>query len=111
MLKLLGTLARGAVAQAEETVFDASAIQVLEQQLRDVAGALEPSRRELACAMAHQASEARAVATLSERIGELETSGRRAIEAGREDLAEEVAIEIAATEDERIERADAAGRG
>jgi phage shock protein A len=111
MLKLLTTLARGAVAQAEETVFDANAIQILEQQLRDAAGALEQSRRELACAMAHQASEERAVALLSERISELETGGRRAIGAGRDDLAEEVAIEIAATEDERIERCDAAGRG
>ena len=111
MLKLVATLARGAVAQAEETVFDANAIRILEQQLREAAGALEQSRRELACAMAHQASEERAVALLSERIHELETGGHKAIAAGRDDLAEEVAIEIAATEDERIERGAAAGHG
>ena len=111
MLKLFTTLARGAAAQVEEAVFDANAVRILEQQLRDAAGALEQSRRELACAMAHQASEERAVAMLSERIKELETSGRKAIDAGRDDLAEEVAIEIAATEDERTERSDAAKRG
>jgi phage shock protein A len=111
MLKLFTTLARGAAAQAEEAVFDAHAVRILEQQLRDAAGALEVSRRELACAMAHQASEARAVAMLSERIHELETSGRKAIEAGRDDLAEEVATEIAATEDERTERSEAARHG
>lgn len=111
MLRLIATLARGAVADVEDAVFDANAIRILEQQLRDAAGALELSRRELACAMAHRASEERAVAALAQRVRELETSGRKAIEAGREDLAEEVAIEIAATEDERHERGDAAGRG
>jgi phage shock protein A len=110
MLHLITTLARGAVADVETAVFDANAIRILEQQLRDAASALEQSRRELACAMAHQASEERAVASLQQRIDELETSGRKAIEGGREDLAEEVAIEIAATEDERNERRDAAGR-
>jgi len=111
MLKLFTTLARGAVAEAEEAVFDANSIRVLEQQLRDAAAALEQSRRELACAMAYQASEDRAVTMLSDRIGVLEGSGRKAIEGGRDDLAAEVAIEIAATEDERNERSDAARRG
>ena len=111
MLKLFTTLARGAAAQVEEAVFDANAVRILEQQLRDAAGALEQSRRELACAMAHQASEERAVAMLCERITELEASGRKAIDAGRDDLAEEVAIEIAVTEDERTERSAAAKRG
>jgi phage shock protein A len=110
MLRLITTLARGAVADVEEAVFDANAIRILEQQLRDVATALEQSRRELACAMAYLMSEERAVASLVLRISELETSGRKAVEGGREDLAEEVAIEIAATEDERNERRDAAAR-
>src|SRR5215213_4962968 len=110
MLTLFTTLVRGAVAEVEDAVFEANAIRILEQQLRDAAGALEQSRRELACAMAHQASEDRAVAALSLRIAELEASGRKAIDAGRDDLAEDVAIEIAATEDECTERTTAAGR-
>jgi phage shock protein A len=111
MLRLITTLARGAVADVEEAVFDANAVRILEQQLRDAAGALEQSRRELACAMAYQMSEERAVASLLQRIDELEASGRKAIEGGREDLAQEVAIEIAATEHERNERRQAAERG
>ena len=111
MLNLFATLARGAVADVEQAVFDANAIRILEQQLRDAAGALEQSRRELACAMAHQASEERAVAALLQRIAELETSGRKAIAAAREDLAQDVAVEIAATEDECRERREAAERG
>jgi phage shock protein A len=111
MLKLFTTLARGAVADVEETVFDANAMRVLNQQLRQAAGALEQSRRDLACAVAYQASEDRAIAVLGERIGALETSCRKAIKGGRNDLAEEVAIEIAALEDERNDRCRAADRG
>lgn len=104
MLKILTTLVRGAAAEAEEAVFDTHALRILEQQLRDAAGALECSKKELACVMAHRASEARAVEALERRIGELETSGSAAIAGGREDLAREVATIIAATEDERAER-------
>jgi phage shock protein A len=111
MLTLFTTLARGTVAEVEEAIFEANAIRILQQQLRDAAAALEHSRRELACAMAHQASEERAIATLSQRIAELEVSGRKAIAGGRDDLAEEAAIEIAATEDERNERTEVAARG
>ncbi len=99
MLKTLTTLLRGAVAEAEEAVFDANAIRVLEQQLRDAAGSLEHCRRELACAMAHQASEVRAVAALTARIAELDASARQALAAGREDLALDAATVIAANED------------
>ena len=87
MLTLFTTLARGTVAEVEEAIFEANAIRILEQQLRDAAVALEHSRCELACAMAHQASEERAVAALSQRIAELEASGRKAIAGGRDDLA------------------------
>jgi phage shock protein A len=104
LLKTLSTLLRGAVADAEEAVFDANAIRVLEQQLRDAAASLEHSKRELACAIAHQSSEERAISALSERIADLEESGAKAVLAGREDLGMEAAVVIAATEDERNER-------
>jgi phage shock protein A len=104
MLRILTTLMRGAAAEAEEAVFDANAIRILEQQLRDAAAALEHSKRELACAMAHRASEARAVEALDTRIAELETSAAAALAGNREDLAQEAATIIAANEDERAER-------
>lgn len=104
MLKIVTTLLRGAASEAEEALFDANAIRVLEQQLRDVAGSLEHARRELACAMAHQASEERAVSALESRIRELEAAAREALAANRDDLAGEVATVIAANEDERTLR-------
>ena len=110
MLKILTTIMRGAAAEAEAAVFDANAIRVLEQQLRDAAASLEQSRRELACAIAHRASEERAVAALGARIAELEKSGCEALAGGRDDLAEEAATVIAANEDERAERQAAVER-
>ena len=104
MLKIFTTLVRGAAAEAEEAVFDANAIRILEQQLRDAAGALGYSKRELACAMAHRASEARAAEALAARTAELEQSVTEAIAAARDDLATEAATVIAATEDELNER-------
>lgn len=104
MFKILTTLVRGAVAEAEEAVFDANAIRVLEQQLRDAAASLEHSKRELACAMAHLSSEERAVDALSARIAELEDGAAKALASDREDLAAEAAVVIAANEDERAER-------
>lgn len=107
MLKLLTTLMRGTLAEAEEAAFDRHATRVLAQQLRDAAAALETGKKELACAMAHRASEARAVASLDERIAALETGAVDALNGGRPDLAEETATLIASLEDERKDRVDA----
>lgn len=110
MLKLVTTLVRGAVAEAEAAVFDANATRLLAQQLRDAAAALEHSKKELACAMAYRACESRASDGLDARIGELEASAVSAIQGGREDLACEAAAVIAATQDERNERRAAIAR-
>lgn len=110
MLKILSTLVRGAVAEAEEAVFDANATRLLAQQLREAAAALEHSKKELACAMAYRASEQRAADSLDDRIAELETSALAAIRGQREDLAGEAAAVIGAAEDERRERREAIGR-
>lgn len=110
MLKVITTLLRGAAAEAEEAVFDANAIRILEQQLRDAAAALELSKRELACAMAYQAGEERAIAALEARNAELEANARQALAAAREDLAAEAAAVIAANENEKTERKAARDR-
>lgn len=110
MLKILSTLVRGAVAEAEEAVFDANATRLLAQQLREAAAALEHSKKELACAMAYRASEQRAVASLDGRIRELEDSAICALQGDRDDLAREAATIIAAAEDERRDRRTAIER-
>jgi phage shock protein A len=110
MLKTLTTIIRGAAAEADEAVFDANATRILSQQLRDAASALENSKRELACSMAHRDSEKRAVEALDKRKWELERSAIDAINGNREDLANEVAAILAAIDDERRERSEAMTR-
>lgn len=104
MLKLLTTLIRGTIAEAEEAAFDQNATRVLSQQLRDAATALEHGKKELACAMAHRASEARAVTMLQDRIDILEQGAVEAWAGNRADLAQEASAIIAAVEDERKDR-------
>jgi phage shock protein A len=110
MLKTITTLIRGAAAEADEALFDANATRVLAQQLRDAATAMEHAKRELACAMAHRASEQRAIEAVDQRIAHLERGAVDAIGGAREDLATEAATMIAALEDERRERAEAMAR-
>jgi phage shock protein A len=104
MFKTLTTLVRGAAAEAEEAVFDANATRVLAQQLRDAAASMEHAKRELACAMAHRASEQRAIEAVDQRMTHLEQGAIDAINGQRDDLASEAATMIAALEDERRER-------
>ena len=110
VLKTLTTLIRGTVAEADDAMFDANAIRILAQQLRDAAEALELTRRELSCAMAHKASEARAIEALDKRSADLEAGALDAIRGGREDLAGEVATVMAAIADERRDRQEAVTR-
>ncbi|MCH9808404.1 MAG: PspA/IM30 family protein [Alphaproteobacteria bacterium] len=109
-MKIVNTLIRGAIADAEEAVFDANALQILGQQLREAAQAVEHSKRELACAMAHHSSELRAIEALDARVKDLEASGREALSKGREDLAREASVVVAALEDERGDRQKAVER-
>ncbi|MET0366885.1 MAG: PspA/IM30 family protein [Methylobacterium sp.] len=104
MLKTLSDLLRGTVADQAQAIHDANAVVLLRQQIRDAAGALAVARRELAIAMAHQAGETRAVEALTERAAALEDSAAKALADGREDLATQAAIRIAALEDEVADR-------
>jgi phage shock protein A len=110
MIRLLTTLVRGAVAEAEEAAFDQNATRVLAQQLRDAASALEQAKTELACAMAHRSSEVRAAEMLGQRIEALEQGAVDALNGARGDLAAEAATVIAALEDERKDRKAAVER-
>jgi phage shock protein A len=110
MLRLLSTLVRGAAAEAEDAVFSANAIRVLEQQLREAAASLEHARKELACAMAHQSAETRSADALAKRVGELDLAIREALAADRADLAGEAAAALGAAEDEAGDRRHAIQR-
>lgn len=110
MFKTLTTLIRATAAEAEEALFDANAVRLLEQRLREAASAFEVAKRELALVMAEETREARAVGILSGRICELEAEAQIAIEKTQEPTAIELAERIAGLEDERTGHEEARRR-
>ena len=101
MLKTILTLMRGAAATAEEEVLDRNALLILDQQIRDAAGAIERGKRALALAIAHDEAEGKRLDNTLTRIADLEERATAALAAGREDLATEAAEAIAVMEADR----------
>jgi len=97
MFKTLVTLMRGTSARAAEMIEDQNALLILDQQIRDVAAALDRARRALAVAAAQDASEDKRIATLQADIKDLEARASAALDT-REDLAAEAAEAIASLE-------------
>lgn len=101
MFKTLITLFRGAAAATEEEIVDHNALLILDQQIRDAAGALQRGKHALAIAVVQDDAERKRIESLSTRIVDLEERAVAALAAGREDLAAEAAEAIAALENDR----------
>jgi phage shock protein A len=101
MLKTVWTLMRGAAAAAEEDVIDTNALLILDQQIRDVASAIERAKRALALAIAQDEAEGKQLETTLDRISNLETRALAALGGRRDDLVAEAAEAIAALESDR----------
>jgi phage shock protein A len=101
MMKTLITLVRGRTAVIAEELGDQNALVILDQQMRDAAGALERAKKGLAVAIAQEGQEEQRLDATHARIADLETRAVAAIEAGRQDLAIEAAEAIATLEAER----------
>lgn len=101
MFKTLVTLLRGAAAAAEEEVVDRNALLILDQQIRDAAGAVERGKRALAIAIVQDDAERKRIESISARIADLEERAVAALAAGREGLAAEAAEAIVAMENDR----------
>lgn len=110
MLKTLSTIFRATAAEAEEALFDANAIRMLEQRLREANLAFEAMKRDLAMVLAEETGEARAATAIGERLGKLEADARSALEAGHEEEALDIADRIASLEDERAGHEEARQR-
>jgi phage shock protein A len=101
MFKTLLTLVRGSVAAAEEELEGRTALQLLDQQMRDAAAAVERAKRTLALAIAQDQQEGRRLDTTNARIADLEIRATAALDGGREDLAREAAQSVAILEADR----------
>jgi phage shock protein A len=101
MFKTIFTLVRGSVAVAGEELEARNALLILDQQMRDAAANVERAKRMLALAIAQDQQEGRRLEATQARIADLDMRATAALDGGREDLAREVAEQIAALEADR----------
>jgi len=99
--KLLTAL-RGGVNEAGEAVVDSQALRILDQEIRDADSELRRAKEALAEIMAKQKLAAERVNKAAKVISEYEQYALKALEAGDEPLAKEVAAKIANLEAEQI---------
>ncbi|MEL6791817.1 MAG: PspA/IM30 family protein [Pseudomonadota bacterium] len=101
MFQTLGTLFRARAAEAEETLIDRNAVTLLAQHLREGKAEIARARAAVARLMAREAERKRALDRLAQDILKREGEAKAAIEAGREDLAADLADAILALEDRK----------
>ncbi|PDT31185.1 PspA family regulator [Rhizobium sp. L9] len=101
MFKLISTLLRGRVHDAEQAFADRNAVPLLAQQIRDAAQSIQTARRSVAVAIAQNEQEKAQHQTILARIADLETRATAALTKGNEGLAREAAEAIAFLEAER----------
>lgn len=98
MWKQLVTLVRGSAHEAGQSVVDARALTILDQQIRDAGAAQGKARDDLATLTARRRLIEKDLEALTAQRGKYEASARAAIGRGDMDLAREVAERLAAIE-------------
>ena len=101
MLRHFLTLIRGQSADASQAFLDANALSLLRQQLREAANGVEKTRKAVAVVMAYCEREKASLASIEEKITDLETRTLDALNKGQEEMALEAATAIANLEAER----------
>ena len=101
MLSTLSTLFRAGRAEAEEALVDANATTLLAQHLREARTDLTARKAATARLMARETDIARRRNDLGLRITRREEEARKALAAGDDDLAEDIANDILKLEDKR----------
>ncbi|ABD55910.1 PspA/IM30 family protein [Jannaschia sp. CCS1] len=100
MFRTLTTLVNGANARAEERVRDHYSIELIDQKIREAEASLKAAKFSLASLIQRERSELRQVEALSNRIVDLTSRAKLALDDGREDMAMEAAGAIAQLENE-----------
>ncbi len=107
--KLLTAL-RGGANEAGEALVDSQALRILDQEIRDADQELRKSKEALAEIMARQKLAAERVDGTAAKVAEYESYALKALEAGNDNLAQEVAQKIANLENDLVlEREQADG--
>lgn len=98
------TLLRGSARELGESVIDANATTIYEQEIVEARNAIMQAKGELTGVMAKEMQSAREIERLGKEIERLEGLALEALDKGKEALAEEVAVKVAETEAELEEQ-------
>lgn len=105
MWKQLVTLVRGSAHEAGQSVVDARALTILDQQIREAGAAQGKARDDLATLTARRRLIEKDLEALTQQRGKYEASARAAMARGDMDLAREVAERLASIEAEQTTKA------
>lgn len=100
MLNTLSTLLKGSNARSTERVRDHFALDLIEQKIREAQQSLQSAKNTLASLIQSERTETRQIRVITGRIDALSSQTKDALDAGKEDLAEQAAHSIAAMENE-----------
>jgi len=98
VIKKMMTLLRGSVREIGESVVDANATRIYEQEILDAKQSIVTAKDDLAGVMAKEMQSARALERVQSEIARYEGLAMEALDKAQEGLAEEVAGKIAALE-------------
>ncbi|MGQ2989465.1 PspA/IM30 family protein [Brevundimonas sp.] len=100
MLAKLSALFRGTAHEAGQSLVDANALKILDQEIRDADTAQGKARDDLAGLVARRRMAENEMQSFGDQIAKYESSARSALSQGKTDLAREVAQRIAELETE-----------
>lgn len=100
MLAKLSALFRGTAHEAGQSLVDANALKILDQEIRDADNAQGKARDDLSGLVARRRMAENELQSFTDQIGKYESSARAALSQGKTDLAREVAVRIAELETE-----------
>ena len=105
VLKDLMQAVRGGANELGESIVDANAIRILEQEIRDAESAISSAKQSLTRMKSSEIRLKRDLSTLAADIADYEQKATSALNAGEEALAGEVAERIAELEGDRDDKA------
>jgi phage shock protein A len=100
VIKKMVTLLRGSVREIGESVVDANATRIYEQEISDARHSVEQARGDLTLVMAKEMQSAREIERLKGEVTRFERLAVEALNKSQEGLAEEVAGKVAVIEQE-----------
>ncbi len=107
VIKKMVTALRGSVREIGESVVDANATRIYEQEILDAKDAITKAKEDLAGVMAKEMQTARAIEKLQQEVTRYESNAMEALDKQNEGLAEEVADKIGSLEAELQEQSKA----